>query len=265
MSKLRDSLARAGAGEAVIEQIINNTRPLFYNGVSTKKIYRQAFQQLKKYARPLASRYKLKQAIMELGPSGYPFERFVGELLRHQGYQVQTGQLIQGYCVQHEVDVVAEKDNKHLLVECKYHNTPGRISDVKIPLYIHSRFEDIRRRWESTHDCAAQFEQGWIFTNTRFSEDAIKYGRCAGLHLVSWDYPNRGSLKDLIDHSGLYPLTVLGSLSKAEKTKLLTANIVLCCELPESGLVDELLQLSTRRRKALIEEINELLPTANPV
>lgn len=260
-SKLRDSLKRAGAGEPEIETILKSTLAIFYDGISTKEIYQHAFQLLKKQARPAASRYKLKQAIMELGPSGYPFERFVGELLRHQGYQVQVGQHIQGYCVQHEVDVVAEKEQKHILVECKYHNRPGRISDVKVPLYIHSRFQDIRRRWESTHEEKARFDQGWIFTNTRFSQDAITYGNCVGLRLVSWDFPRQGSLKDLIDQAGLYPITVLSSLSRAEKAKLLVANIVLCRELLNSTILADTLQLSTRRHKAVITEIKDLLPT----
>lgn len=47
---------------------------------------------------------------------------------------------------------------------------------------------------------------------------AIKYGSCAGLNLLSWDFPKGNSLREQIDASGLYPLTYLTTLSLNEKT-----------------------------------------------
>ena len=125
IEKLRNSLRRAGAGKKVIKRIETELQQILYQGISTREIYQKAFSLLKKVSTHLAAKYKLKKAILELGPSGYPFERYVGEILKHEGYRVQVGQIVQGHCVQHEVDVVAEKDDQYFMIECKFHSDQG--------------------------------------------------------------------------------------------------------------------------------------------
>ena len=73
--KLVNSLRRANASEALIQQIVEHIEANIYDGVTTKKIYQMAFKMLKNQSRVSASKYKLKKAIMELGPSGFPFEK----------------------------------------------------------------------------------------------------------------------------------------------------------------------------------------------
>ncbi len=81
--------------------------------------------------------------------------------------------------------------------------------------------------------------QGWLVTNTRFTTDALQYGRCAGLHMISWDFPAGSGLKDIIDNTGLYPVTCLTTLNRSEKLRLLENRIVLCKSLTEhSGAFD---------------------------
>jgi len=101
------------------------------------------------------------------------------------------------------------------MVECKFHNRQGYKCDVKIPLYIKSRFEDVKKEWEKRKDHESKFHEGWVVTNTRFTEDAIQYGKCSGLKLIGWDYPQQGSIRDRINLSGLHPVTCLTSLTKA--------------------------------------------------
>jgi hypothetical protein len=232
--KLRHSLSKAGAEDFQIAEIISELVKELYDGISTKRIYHLAFDRLKNRSKHLAARYHLKQAIMELGPSGYPFEKFVGEILKYQGYSVEVGVIVKGKCVNHEVDVIALADHHHFMIECKYHNQRGIVCDVKIPLYINSRFKDVEAEWVRLPGHDKRSHQGWVVTNTKFSTDAIQYGNCAGLKLLGWDYPIKGSLKDLIDDLGLYPITCLTTLSKAEKQKLLDNKIVLCLELCEN-------------------------------
>ena len=196
--------------------------------MTTKKIYEKAFKLLRKERKPLAARYKLKSAIMELGPSGFPFEMYVAAVLQQQGYKTQTGVLVKGKCVMHEVDVIAEKGEYHCMIECKYHNHPGTVCDVKIPLYIHSRFKDVEASWVQLPGHEIKLHQGWVVTNTRFSSDAIQYGICTGLNLAGWNYPQNGSLNKLIDSLSLYPITCLHSLTAAEKQQLLNVQIILC-------------------------------------
>lgn len=256
--KLSFSLQRAGANEAIIENIINEIKSRLYKGISTKKIYRIAFQILKDRSSHLAAKYNLKRAIMQLGPSGYPFESFVGEILKHQGYAVKVGEIVQGKCVTHEIDVIAEKDRHHFMIECKYHNQPGTVSDVKIPLYIQARFKDVEQSWIKLPGHENKFHQGWVVTNTKFTSDAIKYGTCAGLHLMGWDYPSKNSLKDQIDRYGLYPVTCLISLTKVEKQRLLDAKIVLCKEICNNPNLLVTHGVSTKRLDTVLKEAQTL-------
>jgi hypothetical protein len=263
VQKLIDSLERAGASEEVIESIVHEVGKNLEEGISTHKVYRMAYALLRKLSKKAAGRYRLKKAIFELGPTGFPFERFVGELLKNQGYQVNVGTLVQGHCIQHEVDVVAEKENRKYMIECKFHSDPGTKSDVKVSLYIHSRFLDIERAWKNKAKSTDGFHQGWIVTNTRFTQDALDYGKCAGLKMISWDYPPQGSLKDRIDLSGLHPITALQTLTKKEKHQLLEKNLVLCRDLRAEHLKD--IGIKPVKLKKILEEAEELSGIKNTV
>lgn len=256
--KLYSSLTRSGADETQAHEIVDAIIAELYPGISTKKIYKRAFSLLKERSRFLAARYTLKNAIMMLGPSGYPFERFIGELLKHQGYKVEVAKIVAGKCVSHEVDVIAEKDKHHFMIECKYHNQPGTVSDVKIPLYIQSRFLDVAEQWRKLPGHDHKLHQGWVVTNTRFTIDAIQYGNCAGLKLIGWDYPAKGSLKDVIDSLGLYPVTTLTSLTLTEKKALLNLNLVLCHDLQSNASILTQIGIKAPRIKTILAECLQL-------
>ena len=263
--KLKASLLKAGATTELAEHIVNQVEETFKDVVETKRIYRMAFGLLKKHSNQLAGRYHLKRAIMDLGPSGYPFEKYVAALLNAQGYQTQVGIMIRGKCITHEVDVVAEKTDQHFMVECKFHNHPGTKSDVKVPLYIRSRFEDVRHSWVQLPGHKAKFHQGWVVTNTRFTQDAIDYGKCSGLKLIGWDYPANGSLNERINLAGLHPLTCITGLSKAEKKTLLKAGVVLCRELCEQPELLYPLDMSPRKIKAVLKEAHGICIEHNTI
>lgn len=255
--KLLRSLSRAGADDERAQVILAEVRNRLYDGITTKKIYRIAFSLLKEKSRHLAARYHLKQAIMELGPSGFPFERYIGELLRHKGYSVQIGKILQGLCVTHEIDVIAVKGDEHLLIECKYHNFPGVSCDVKVSLYIHARYRDVVAGLEKQSD-SQTINQGWVVANTRFTDDALAYANCAGIVALGWDYPEKNGLKERIDQSGLYPVTCLTSLTKAEKQKLLESGIVLCKELDNNPKLLQSVGVKPSRISVVLREVHEL-------
>lgn len=255
--KLKRSLERSGAGEKDIQAIIRQVNDRLVDGMSTHKVYQMAYSILRKGSSKVAGKYRLKKAIFELGPTGYPFEKFVGELLKFQGYQVQVGQIVKGHCVEHEVDVIAEKEHQKFMIECKFHQDQGKKSDVKVSLYIHSRFLDIEKQWNKNPNESLRFHQGWIVTNTRFTDDAIRFGKCSGLKLISWDYPAQGSLKQRIDVSGLHPITVLNSLTKKEKQEILNKDIVLCRNLKTEHLID--IGFRENRIGKIMKEISSLL------
>lgn len=259
--KLRRSLERTGVGEEDILDIISQVSDQLIDGMSTHKVYQMAYAILRKNSQQVAGKYRLKKAIFELGPTGYPFERFVGELLKNQGYQVQVGQTIKGHCVEHEVDVIAEKENKKFMIECKFHQVAGRKSDVKVSLYIQSRFLDIEKQWNKNPEESLRFHQGWIVTNTRFTEDALRFGKCAGLQMISWDYPQQGSLKQRIDIAGLHPITALNSLTKKEKQEILNKDIVLCRNLKPEHLIE--IGIRQNRIQKIMDEVLEIIAEKN--
>ena len=256
--KLRHSLQRAGADELLINEILNELDSQLYEGIPTKKIYKVAFNILHKSSKSNAARYRLKEAILELGPSGYPFEKFVAEVLKTQGFEVSVGVIVDGHCVKHEIDVVAKKSDQQFMIECKFHNEPGVKCDVKIPLYIHSRFQDVEKKWSTLPGHSTKFHQGWLVTNTKFSNDAIQYGTCVGLHLLGWDFPGSGSLNEIIDASGLHPITCLTTLTRFEKQSLLNQRIVLTKELCDTPHLLTALNISTPRKQKIINESIEL-------
>lgn len=234
VNKLRGSLLRSGASLDDVEQIENKVMEDFYDGISTAEIYRKAFNLLKQKRKGHAAKYKLKNSIMELGPTGFPFEKFIARLFQRMGYVAETGKILFGQCVDHEVDVVAYKEDEQLLMECKFHQQKGTVCDVKIPLYISARFKDIKEKMDASSTNEKEYFDGWLITNTHFTKDAMAFGLCSGLKLMSWDFPENKSLKFLIDRYGLHPVTSLTTLTKYEKQQLLEKGIVLCSDLADN-------------------------------
>ena len=262
--KLINSLVRSGASHEIADQILIQLEAQLHEGTSTKELYKEAYRLLKKQSKALAGRYKLKKAITELGPSGYPFENFVAAILKSRGYDVKVGEMVEGKCgVQHVVDVVAENDHDHFMVECKFHRDPLRKSTIQVPLYIHSRFEDIFALYRHLPGYKTKLHQSWIVTNTKFTEDARTYAKCVGLNLISWDYPAGNSLKNWIDYSGLHPITSLQSINKRQKQQLLDAGLVLCRDIGKRKDVVHTLGLSKKQLMNLREEASGICQQNN--
>jgi len=254
--KLKQALSFSGAGAEEQEKIVTMVEKRIYDGISTKRIYQMAFDLLKKDSYKIAGRYRLKNAIMEMGPTGFPFEVFVGKIFETMGYEVETGVIVQGKCVQHEVDVIARKPGEMIMVECKFHMDSSSKSGVQVPLYIQSRYLDVKAAWEEQYGKDLRY-RGGVVTNTRFSEDALQYAACAGLVLISWDYPLDTGLKYWIDKTGLQPVTSLISLTKKEKQFLLEKGIVLCSQLEDNKeLLKEIGITDFQIRKILNEAAN---------
>lgn len=258
VEKLRNSLTRSGATEEEAEKIINSVSLILHDGISSKTIYKKAHSLLKDYNRSSASKYSLKRAIFELGPTGYPFEKLIAALLQQKGYITQVGVIFKGKCVSHEIDVLAEKNNSTYAVECKFRTDPKAVINVQTPLYVNSRFLDIKEGWKNSREIKSELKQGWLVTNTQFSSDSIDYSKCIGLRLLSWDYPENNGIKQNVDHYALYPITTLLSLTKPEMNMLIEKNIVLTKELYTNiKILDELNFMPSRKEK-VIEEIREL-------
>ncbi|HEV8666945.1 MAG TPA: restriction endonuclease, partial [Candidatus Paceibacterota bacterium] len=217
--KLTHSLVKAGAQADVARGIVEHIEKELAEHahgqmMTTHEIYAHAFQELRSVHRPLAARYSLKRAVLDFGPSGFPFEEYIADLFRHEGYEAKTDQIIKGGCVEHEVDVVLTKDGVTTFVEAKFHNSLAYKSDLKVALYVKARIDDLRAAGHTT-------ATGLLVTNTKFTDVAVQYAECQLLALLSWDYPQGSTLHERIERAKLYPITAITSLSRREKTALL--------------------------------------------
>lgn len=260
LAKLRRSLVRSGADEETTQMVIDHIVPEIKNGMKTSQIYGHAYSILKKKKFPAAVRYSLRKAVMELGPSGFPFEKYVAEVLRRKGYSARTGVILPGFCVSHEVDILMEKDERHIFAECKFHNQQGLKTDVKIALYVHARFLDLQKGHDAKETAAPKVHEGWLITNTKLTSDAVQYANCAGLNIIGWDYPEKGNLQDLILETGVHPLTFLSALSAHDKNNLLEQGVVLCRDLKNSPGALKSIGLSDEQIKRVYREVDMVCP-----
>ncbi len=274
--KLKKSLMRSGASQAQIDSIVKDIESRIFDGISSKLIYDKAFALLKKKPRVIkskeghiaiikptlspgaAARYKLKNAMMELGPTGHPFEHFVGEIFYRMGYKVEVGQVLQGNCVTHEMDVIATKDKTQILVECKFHFSQNVNASVQVPLYVRSRVDDIIKYRKNLPEYDGFTFIGCVVTNTRFTPDASAFGECSGLKLLSWDYPQGEGLKELIDREKIFPVTTLTKLSTQDKQKLMEQGIVVVRQIHENTSLLDQLNLDANKLKRVIDEVEDL-------
>lgn len=262
-TKLQDSIEKVGLTEVEAELIVKEIEAKrFKKTLTTRKLHQETFWLLRKRSNAAAARYNIKRAVQELGPSGYPFERFFGELLKALNYKVEVGVHLQGNCLTHEVDVLADKvDDKNdfrMMTECKFKNRLTHKVDTQTVLYIQARFQDLSKFWQKDSSLPKNHKV-CVATNTGFTTDAIKYSECMQMLLVSWDYPRSGqNLKRLIEDTATYPLTCLTTLTKAEKQILLNEKLVLVRQVQVDESVLDVLNLSNRKRSKVLKEVRDL-------
>lgn len=274
--KLYESLVRSGAephqADKIVRQVIDQVREgegregfgsdPSANVTTALEIYHRAYGILKDAARVVAARYSLRRSLLEFGPTGFPFEQYVAELFKAKwNYQILVGQVVLGGCVPHEVDVIAWNPEKLLMAEVKYHSDAGSKTDLKVSLYVKARYDDLKNTVFDYGDIKQKISEGWLVTNTRFTETAIHYAECQGLKMLSWDYPRKDNLQDLIEFTQLHPITCLTSLSPSNKRVLMDRNIVLVKTLFEKK--DDLFSigLTEDQIKDLFDEASEVLKT----
>jgi len=252
IKKLHRSLRKSGANSKLIKQITEEIKKQKLR--STKTIHKIVTQMLTKKAPSIAARYNLKRALMELGPAGYPFEQFVAHIFAAQGYATMTNQIINGNCIDHEIDIMATKEKKHFMIECKFHNRIGLKTNIKVILYIQARFEDVRIEWEQVPQDNHEFHRAWVVTNTRFTSKAIKYAECMNIKLLGWKYPENQGIAQLIDSIGLYPITALTSLTQQQKHAFIREGFVLCRDASKNIELLKNLKFSSKQIKKLVKE-----------
>lgn len=245
--KLKISIQRAGVPKELQSQAIAHVKEKLYENIPTSEVYHHITEFLGKSSTPSSARYSLKQAIMDLGPTGYPFEDFVAEILKKEGYATQLRSILSGKCVSHEIDVIAQRENKRVMIEAKFHNASGTRTDVHVALYTKARFDDIKDKYG--------LAESWIITNTKVTSDALAYALCENVKIISWSYPENESLRDLVEKHKLHPITVLATLSQNQKQQLMENHTVLCKEISDNPTLLDLLGIAQDKKKEVLAEI----------
>lgn len=231
-AKVYNSARKVGASKKLAEEIATTIRKEVYPGMTTFEIFDRVEDILeKKYPRG-GIRFRLKEAIRALGPSGFPFEKYIAGVLQELGFTVELNQFIEGSCVTHEVDIVAKEKKYCLIGECKYHILPGKKADLGIGLHHYARYLDI----ELGDYCKKKLKnlkpRPIIITNNKFTKKLLKYAECVGLDLLGWKYPRGTGLEYIIETEKFYPITILPSfkdelLETFSKEKIMLAQDLL--------------------------------------
>lgn len=257
VEKLRRSLRRAGATPSEINDIVVDVANVLHDGMQTQEIYREAFSMLRQSRLPAAARYSLRRALFGLGPTGFPFEVFLGKLFEASGYKTKTGIIIEGKCASHEIDIAAYNDSHSFVGEAKFHARPGIKSDLQVAMYSYARLLDLKEARVCTEDICG-IKEFWLITNTKFTSAAERYAQCVGINLLSWDFPRNNNLHDRIQRAGIYPVTVLQSLTSAQTETLIARGVILCREIVEQPHILRHLHLSARKQEAVLQEATEI-------
>lgn len=242
--KVMRSMNRVGVPDNLQPEVLQHVKTKFHDGqITTDELFRHILEYLEPRDRKSSLRFNLREAIFQLGPTGFPFEQYLAQIFRTMGYSVATDSIMNGDCVRHEIDLILEKDKNREIVEVKFHNHHVVKTDVQTALYTYARFLDVK---EKNH-----IDNVWLVTNTKLTADAIAYANCKGMPVIAWNYPEKGNLQDLVEDPQMYPITLLTSLSEQEKRRLIEKNVVFCRDLltkSDAELADPLLRNNSLTR-----------------
>jgi len=252
--RYRLSLQKSGASEVQIDRILKEIKPELYEGMATHELYKKTYELMqKKKMLSSGGRYNLRRAILELGPTGFPFERYVARLMEAQGFKTLVDQTVSGKCIHHEIDIIATRGNERLFVECKFHHEPGDRCGIQTTLYVKARYDDMRGS-EQDHIKGPRYDQCYLITNAKFSSDSVDYGRCIGMSLLGWSYPHNKGLEKIIDELGLHPITSLSTIPKKVLPELFQQGIIFCYELLQHSSLLHQLGLNEAKAHEVLQE-----------
>lgn len=230
-----------------------------YDGIPTKKVLQMIFSELKEFKPEIKHEIDLRESIVLLRPKP-DFEQFVAVLLKEYGYSVESNQIIQGKCVDHEIDAIAKKDDETIYVEVKHHLQPHTYTGVDVFLETKARFDDLIEGFKAGRN-AINFNKALVVCNTKISEHARRYSSCVGIEHIGW----KSGLEKMIEEKKLYPITFLRGLDVVSEAKLGDAGIILLRQLVETD-IDELCEktrIPKDRLKTFVKKAGEILEALN--
>jgi hypothetical protein len=228
-TKIFHTCKRTGVSDQVANKIADEVEAAIYDGITTKKILDMVLKKLKQEHPKHSQRYGLREAVAKLDPEEHEFEKYVSHLWEGHGYKTKWDQIVQGECIEHQIDVVAEKDGKRYLLECKHHTNPHRWCGLGTMLQVWAVIDDVRKGYEK--DKANEgYENIWLITNTKFSAHAVRYANAKGIILTGWNYPDGNDLRGMIDAKDMDPIDMI-DMPEPVRKKFSKAGIILLKDL----------------------------------
>ncbi|MBI2476584.1 hypothetical protein HYV72_00260, partial [Candidatus Uhrbacteria bacterium] len=90
-ARLARALDRARVDKAIAQEIMRDITKLVRPGTSTQLIHDRVLHALEEHDLTAAARFNLKHAMLNLGPSGFPFEQYFARLMQAYGWHTQVG------------------------------------------------------------------------------------------------------------------------------------------------------------------------------
>lgn len=223
-NKIISTCIKLGLSWQQAEEIAQKIERKAYDGIVTKKILHWVFKYAEKYKPSLKYRIDLRASISLLRPKP-DFEKFIGIIFDILGYETKTNLILEGYCVEHEIDVIAKRNEEIILVEVKHHVNPHKYTGLDVFLEVNSTLEDLKEGYRMGKH-SYNFSKAMIVCNTKISEHAKRYAACKKIETLSWKYPENFCLEKIIEENKIYPITLLKDLEIEEIYKLADCGIL---------------------------------------
>lgn len=259
--KIRATLKRVGARPDTVEHVVQKVSAKIKDDMATKKLLGLVRKELSKEDRCIAHRYNLRRGLLRLGPAGFKFEQYVASILNAYDYKAEVPEKeIAGFCVDHEIDVIATKGKRATLIEAKFRNAFEDTVTLKDAMSTWARFIDINDNARIRK--GRRYDDVWIVTNGRFSDSARQFCNCKDVRMVGWSSGER-SLASMVDHQALYPITVLDDLRQWETDAFAKKGYMLCREIAEKDVATITKQtgIASGRASKIIQDCKEIVRT----
>ena len=223
--KIVRTCLRMGADRRAAYEIAERIERRLYPGISTERILQMIFQFMRGHKPSVSNLFDLRKAL-SLMSSKPEFEVFVQALLARSGFEVTPNRLLVGRCVEHEVDAIAKKDGITFFVEAKHHSMYHTLTGLDESRIARAVLEDVMEG-VAMGKSDLKIDRAMIVTNTRYSEQAVRYGNCRNILQIGWSSPTDKGLQSMVAGTKLLPLSCLRGLGLNARIKLALSGIVL--------------------------------------
>lgn len=242
------------------EKVSKRVEEQVYDGISTREILSTIFRVMAEYKPAMAYRVDLRTSLSLLR-SKPDFENFVSHIFRNLGYEVERNIIVQGFCIEHEVDVLASRNGERIYVEVKHHMNPHMYVKLDVVEKVWATILDIREGYEKGLN-TLNISRPLVATNTKFTNHAYRYAKCRGIDLLGWGATDGMDLEKLIVGFKQYPVTILKGFDLNTLYRVIDLGYVTVKQLADST-ASRLLEAGLPEDDAnlLVERAREVLET----